>query len=121
MQETLFPSGPTARPTDPDTSQAAGKAQPVQSELHRAILDLFTERLTMTDDELVGWFPGRSPGSVIKRRGELARAGFLVDSGERRPTRYGRDAIVWARLFAVPAKARSGGSPYPTGPRGGDS
>jgi hypothetical protein len=48
-----------------------------------------------TDDELVVLLPDDHPGSVAKRRCDLVRDGEVVDSGRRRPTRRGIDAIVW--------------------------
>jgi hypothetical protein len=35
------------------------------------------------------------PQSYTPRRGELVRAGHVIDSGQRRKTRRGRAAIVW--------------------------
>ena len=48
----------------------------------------------MTDDELERLL-GRSHQSVSAARNGLTSAGHLVDSGQRRDTRYGRPATVW--------------------------
>lgn len=47
-----------------------------------------------TDDELIVR-TGMSHQSVGPRRGELVAGHWLCDSGVRRPTRSGQDAIVW--------------------------
>lgn len=47
-----------------------------------------------TDDELETVL-GKSHQSVSAARNGLMQDGLLVDSGEKRPTRYGFDAIVW--------------------------
>lgn len=36
-----------------------------------------------------------SVGAIRQRRGELVRSGFVRDSGERRTTAMGNEAIVW--------------------------
>ncbi|HEY9562655.1 MAG TPA: hypothetical protein VIR30_02695 [Nocardioides sp.] len=48
-----------------------------------------------TDDELQQELYEQSPGSVSKRRCDLARAGLVTDSGRTRKTRRHVDAIVW--------------------------
>jgi len=48
----------------------------------------------MTDDELEVFF-GRTHQSVSACRNTLMRKGYLVDSGKRRKTRSGNQAIVW--------------------------
>ena len=47
-----------------------------------------------TDDE-VEQITGRSHQSVSATRNSLMEDGLVVDSGMRRKTRYGNDAIVW--------------------------
>lgn len=47
-----------------------------------------------TDDELETVM-GRSHQSVSAARNGLVKDGLLVDSGEKRPTRYGAEATVW--------------------------
>ena len=52
------------------------------------------EDLGRTDQELEELLdmPRPSPGN---RRGELMAGGWVRDSGKRRPTRSGKDAVVW--------------------------
>lgn len=98
-QVALWPTGPTARPSDPDTATDAGRRPWTDSALHLEILDLHrgigaTAPGGLTDDELCQLIT-RCEGTTKKRRTELTKAGLLVDSGERRPTRTGTLAIVW--------------------------
>ena len=48
----------------------------------------------LTDDELEA-LTGRSHQSLSATRNTLMNDGLIVDSGHRRPTRYGSMAIVW--------------------------
>lgn len=85
--------------TDPATSRAAAErahtgpgsplAQSILEQLRRADDGL-------TDDELSTLLPSHPVGSVAKRRLDLTRAGLAEDTGRTRPTRWNRDAIVWA-------------------------
>lgn len=52
------------------------------------------QRRGYTDDELQAAM-GKAHQTVAACRNGLVADGLLVDSGERRPTRYGTDAIVW--------------------------
>lgn len=116
-QLSLWATGPLARATDPATSQAAPPDATVLSELQGLVLDEFHAAETryvattqprdmdgvllwprsygLTDEELAARFPTRCAGTTKKRRTELTRKGLLIDSGARRPTVTGRDAIVW--------------------------
>lgn len=93
MQPTLFPTGPTARPSDPPTSlQAPTDLAPMQT----AVLDVHQAHPDgLTDEELRRHLPRLNGGSVVKRRTELARAGLVYDTGTTRTTYSGRAAIVW--------------------------
>lgn len=87
-----------ARATDPATSQVARPSASRRAQLRDEIMvqHRYHPHRGMTDDELCALLPEITPGSVIKRRGELVTAGLLEDSGERRPVRRtGRAAIVW--------------------------
>jgi len=53
-----------------------------------------------TDEEMQNAL-GMNPSTQRPRRIELVSVGLVVDSGETRPTRSGRRAVVWR---AVPAK-----------------
>ncbi len=92
-QLTIWPTGPLARATDPDTSRTAVVRD--LSTLQASVLACLVVK-ALTDDELVQRFPDEDPGTVKKRRTELAKAGLVHDTGERRPTRRGRPAAVWS-------------------------
>jgi hypothetical protein len=47
-----------------------------------------------TDDEVMVRI-AFSHSNATARRGELVKGGYIVDSGQRRKTRTGSDAIVW--------------------------
>lgn len=91
-----------ARLTDPETSRnAASRAtRGPGSPLARAILAELVERGPggATDSELQEVFADQAPGSCSKRRCDLSRAGLVVDSGRTRPSRFGRESIVWVAL-----------------------
>jgi hypothetical protein len=70
--------------------------------VQRLVIDQLRTHGPMTDEELlrsVAIDTGQDyPASTIKtRRSELVAAGVVVDTGETRPTRFGRAAIVWAK------------------------
>lgn len=78
----------------PDTSQAAAvlKAKKVEADRAR-ILARLAERPS-TDDELQVDL-GLPPNTERPRRVELVRQSKVRDSGARRKTATGRNAIVW--------------------------
>lgn len=98
-QPTLFPTGPTARTTDPPTSLAAGQSLSTEalSVMQEWVMCAHLEHLGLTDEQMCELLPDFHPPSLIKRRGELAKAGLVVDSGRTRFTKRWRDAIVWKR------------------------
>jgi hypothetical protein len=72
----------------------------------KAVYDLIAANGShgLTDDELAqqydgfaaaNGYPPLAPDSPRKRRMQLADARLLVDSGTTRPSRYGREQIVW--------------------------
>jgi hypothetical protein len=87
----------------PGTSWAAARAQnPAKAApLYDGIM-LVLERKPCTDDELrllMASFlerKGYSPESVTMRRGELRDAGWVIDTGERRPGDSGSPMTVWS-------------------------
>lgn len=101
------PPGPAAhqaRRTDPATSHAAAAGITLErlTAVQRLVIDQLRTHGPMTDEELlrsVAIDTGKDyPASTIKtRRSELVAAGVVVDTGETRPTRFGRAAIVWAK------------------------
>ena len=85
----------THKPTDTQ-SQAARIAIPKAGTKRRRLYDMFLIRgkAGLTDDEvenITGW----THQSASACRNVLMNEGFLVDSGERRKTRRGTNAIVW--------------------------
>lgn len=92
----------TARTTDPTTSfEAAGSVRNI-TEVQNNILICLT--WAQTDDDLVdcydrmasanGWKLA-SPSGIRSRRAELVAMGLVKDTGERRKSWSGRNAIVW--------------------------
>ena len=96
-------NGPIARLTDPETSHAAAASVNIATLPHvkQAILTLYAVCGPMTDDELREVWDQRmlstpiSPSGLRTRRRELADAGVVRDSGQRRTLPTGRSAIVW--------------------------
>ena len=91
-----------ARTLDPSTSHAAAASVRNITQTQDHILLLLN--FPMTDDELVdafyrmadsnGWKQA-SPSGIRSRRAELVALGLVKDTGERRKTFSGRQAIVW--------------------------
>jgi hypothetical protein len=79
-----------------DTEVIAARAIAPLTGRHRArvihLLRAYPEGLT--DDE-GGARMGGDRLTFGRRRSELTKAGLVKDSGQRRPTKYGRPAIVW--------------------------
>lgn len=112
----LRPEAHTHR-NDPDTAKAAALAAMHPAAATPAILSVLSvhraHRGGLTDDELMRLLP--ELGHTAKARAStLRKAGFLDDTGTRRPTRKGRNAVVWfltgkgddwCRAFDVPTWA----------------
>jgi hypothetical protein len=89
------------RVDDPDTSRAAAFSltQADVTEVQRRVLAILRRHPEgLTDEELSSeyrreWVTGAS--SPRSRRNDLAKAGFIVDTGQRRPLVSGRNGIVW--------------------------
>lgn len=85
---------------DPGTSFAAALSQTPDKTrgLYMAIRAVLA-RKPMTDEELLALFQSRSksvtPSGVRSRRAELVEAGWVRDSGQKRPTAAGHLSIVW--------------------------
>jgi DNA-binding transcriptional ArsR family regulator len=93
-------SRPVARMTDPETSHhAAEDAEPrAGTNRAKALAALRDHPEGLTDFELAD-LTGVAQTSIGVRRHELEMAGFVEDSGLRRPAPSGSQAIVWrARL-----------------------
>ena len=103
-----------ARTSDPDTSTAAALMVDA-TEVQRRVYLIFREHPDgLTDEALVGLYAKQYPvarslesrSSPRKRRSDLARAGILVDSGNRRLLTSGRYGVVWT-LVAFRASVAS--------------
>lgn len=95
-----------ARATDPATSHEAGlKAARFSGGQRRLVYDTYVpagER-GLTHEELCDFFPNSGSGSGPRTRSnELVKLGYLRDTGMRRKTRNGDDAIVWAVTDQIP-------------------
>lgn len=101
---------PRARTSDPETSHeaAASISRKALSDGQRTILNLLRKFGPMTDEEILeelaemGWRNQkvRTASSARTRRKEITQDDIhkdrpIKDSGERRKTRSGRNAIVW--------------------------
>ncbi len=94
---------PRARNTDPTTSHeaAASVAIDTLTRTQGLILEALRAHGPLTDEQLCQRIAEveRKPVSVSgirTRRSELVTAGRVVDTGERRQTATGRQAIVWS-------------------------
>jgi hypothetical protein len=92
---------PGAAPAVPtDTQDAARWAIMPKTGTQRArvlteLSDVYRDGAYGLTDEEIAHRTGLSPSSVRPRRGELVAGGWIRDSGERRQTVAGMDAIVW--------------------------
>jgi len=83
------------------TSEAAarkvsrGKAEEDRRLILAAIRDGSWTYPGLTDDQLAQCCPSILPNALRPRRGELVKAGLIVDSGRTRKTRSGRLATIW--------------------------
>jgi hypothetical protein len=78
-----------------ETSSAAAAAIfPVAGTLRGLVLASLRERGAMTDEEMQDIL-AMNPNTQRPRRIELVEALLVRDSGQRRPTRSGRMAVVW--------------------------
>lgn len=106
IREMSTPTKHKLRRRDPMTSFSAALSQtPEKSQgLYMAIRAIL-ERKPLTDEELVDLFQSRgksvTPSGVRSRRAELAEAGWVRDSGEKRDTKTGHPSIVWEAVPSV--------------------
>ncbi len=79
-----------------DTSEAAAKSMilPAGSQRKRVYLWAVTQHRGFIDEEGCNALQ-MNPSSFRPRRGELVEAGMLKDTGRRRKTSSGRQAVVW--------------------------
>jgi hypothetical protein len=86
---------PRARTGDPGTSHEAARSVTELSEKQELILSAL-RRNPSIDEEIQDWFSiVMSPSGARTRRAELVDMNLVRDSGKRRKTRSGRNAIVW--------------------------
>lgn len=86
-----------------DTAEAAAVAMlPIADTIRRKVYELLRAAGTdgLADHEIADLLPGYAWSSTRTRRKELQEAGLVVDSGRRRPTRSGRQAVVWVAVTA---------------------
>ena len=92
-----------SRRDHPETAhEAAEGIKGVSGRQRRIVFDLIAASdVGMTDEEIQS-ASGLSPSSQRPRRVELVDGGHIEDSGLRRKTKSGRNAIVWVRrMLAV--------------------
>lgn len=96
----------------PETSHEAAKSVERLTRKREAVLLVLNNYERGTEEQIADWyarcrandphlFPGQSPSGLRARRSELVTLGLVRDSGVRRPTRYGRQAIVWEKIAGV--------------------
>lgn len=94
---------PHARTSDPTTSHEAAASVGNITDTQNHILLILT--IPMTDDELIDAFDAMagsngwrlaSPSGIRSRRAELVALGLVKDTGDRKKSWSGRNAIVWA-------------------------
>ncbi len=86
---------PMPRHNGTDTSrEAALSLHPISGALRQRVLEVITRSAGMTCDEVEDR-TGLSHQTASARVNELSRLGLLIDTGERRKTRSGRNAKVW--------------------------
>ncbi len=81
-----------------ETSQAAAadiKRSAIT--LRGLVLDLLRAKGPLTDEEIQEAL-SMNPSTQRPRRVELVQKGFAVDSGQTKPTRSGRRAVLWAAV-----------------------
>lgn len=78
------------------TSREAARAiRPAIGALHQALLEVLERFPGGLTDEQMQAAAAMQPSTQRPRRVELVARGLVVDSGETRPTRSGRRAVVW--------------------------
>lgn len=106
VAESHTPTKAKVRRRDPSTSlQAALSQTPDKTRMLYTTIYAVLERKAMTDEELLSLFQSNgkavTPSGVRSRRSELAEAGWVRDSGERRDTKAGHPSIVWEAVPSV--------------------
>lgn len=97
-QPTLFDTIPAtrlARRTDPETSQAAAENASRRGPTQRMRIWTSLQHLGTATDYELSVATGILRSSAAKRRQELEELGYVIDTGQRRATDTGTQAIVW--------------------------
>jgi hypothetical protein len=94
MKDEITVDKTTTGANHPDTSfEAAERVLPVSGTQRAKVFDALS--LSGLTDEEIGLVLKMNPSSVRPRRGELVNEGWVKDSGKRRKTDAGYNAIVW--------------------------
>lgn len=92
----LWPVTPPSNGTETSDAARDSLTQEQINDGHRAVLNaLWKARESGLTDEEIQARTKLNPSTERPRRGELVEYGRVVDTGERRPTKSGRPAIVW--------------------------
>lgn len=85
---------PPAQRHSPTSVEAGERIQPNAGTLRAEVLEYLKHCGPSTDEEMQHYM-NLNPSTQRPRRIELVRAGLVYDSGQTRPTRSGRSAVVW--------------------------
>lgn len=91
-----YPDGPPKQAHSPTSTEAAESIKPVLGKLQEIVYAYLqsSESIGATDEEMQAHLD--MPANTQRpRRCELLLKGLIKDSGERRPTKSGRKAVVW--------------------------
>lgn len=94
--EDLIVESPKSRNSDPWTAKDAGSEQTARKNgpLHAAMLLLLDQRYGLTNEEMLDVLGG-AYSSITTRCFELREAGLVEETGETRPSRFGKSMMVW--------------------------
>jgi hypothetical protein len=88
-----------------DTSEdAADEIKPAANTLRRKVYDYIVDQEAGATDEEIQDALQMNPSTERPRRRELQQGGLIQDSGDRRPTRSGRKAVVWRLVATSPGR-----------------
>lgn len=104
----MFPTTPPSNGTATSQAAADSLSEQALTEQQRKVLGaLWKARPGGLTDEEIQRITGMNPSSERPRRGELAMADWIEDSGTTRPTESGRSAVVWKVSARTLQKARA--------------
>lgn len=84
-----------AREDDVDTSKAAAASIENSAQRHKEIVLTTLKVIGPLSSEQIASVTGLEHAQTWRRVSDLKNAGLIIDSGERRKNRSGRDAAVW--------------------------